>query len=73
MGTLVTGNVLLETVFSYPGVGFILFRGVMGLDYFLIQGGFLTLIVIVLLANFLIDLVYILIDPRIRHSYSGVN
>lgn len=71
LGTLIAGNVLLESVFSYPGVGFRLFQAVKNLDYFLIQGGFSTVIILVLLFNFIIDIIYLFIDPRIRTSFGG--
>ncbi|MBN1983077.1 MAG: ABC transporter permease [Chitinivibrionales bacterium] len=72
MGTLIAGNILLETVFSYPGIGYRLFVAVRNQDYFLIQGGFICVITLVLIFNFLIDVIYMFIDPRIRScAYGG--
>ncbi|NLM38709.1 MAG: ABC transporter permease, partial [Firmicutes bacterium] len=71
LGTIVSGAVLTQMVFSYPGLGYLMVQAIKQNDYFLIQGCFLFLIVMVLLANFAIDIIYMLIDPRVRHSYSG--
>ena len=71
LGTIVSGAVLTQMVFSYPGLGYLMVQAIKQNDYFLIQGCFLFLIIMVLLANFAIDIIYMLIDPRVRHSYSG--
>lgn len=71
LGTVVAGALTTEIVFSYPGIGYILMQGILNQDYFLIQGCFLFIILGVLLANFLVDIFYVIIDPRIRKSYSG--
>ncbi len=70
LGLIVAGNVTVQVVFSYPGIGYILMQGIMNQDYFLIQGCFLVIILTVLIANFTIDLLYAFIDPRIRYSYT---
>ncbi|WP_297487639.1 ABC transporter permease [Thermococcus sp.] len=70
LGLLVAGNVTVQIVFSYPGIGYVLMQGIMNQDYFLIQGAFLVIILTVLIANFTIDLLYALIDPRVRTSYT---
>lgn len=71
LGTLVGGALITEIVFSYPGVGTLLFNAINANDYPLIQGITLIIIVAVLLANFLVDLAYGLIDPRIRAARQG--
>jgi len=71
LGTIVSGAVLTQIVFSYPGLGYLMVSAIKQNDYFLIQGCFLFLIIMVLLANFTIDIIYMFIDPRVRHSYSG--
>lgn len=71
LGTLVGGALITEIVFSYPGVGTLLFNAINANDYPLIQGVTLIIIVAVLLANFLVDLAYGAIDPRIRAARSG--
>jgi peptide/nickel transport system permease protein len=71
IGTLVGGALITEIVFSYPGIGTLLFNAINANDYPLIQGVTLIIIVAVLLANFLVDLAYGAIDPRIRAARSG--
>ncbi|MGC8819934.1 MAG: ABC transporter permease [Fervidobacterium sp.] len=71
LGTVIAGQVTTEVVFSYPGIGYILTQGILNQDYFLIQGCFLFIIVGVLIANFTVDLVYMVLDPRVRFSYGG--
>ncbi|HKI58878.1 MAG TPA: ABC transporter permease [Trueperaceae bacterium] len=71
LGTLVGGALITEIVFSYPGVGTLLFNAINSNDYPLIQGVTLIIIVAVLLANFLVDIAYGMIDPRIRAARSG--
>lgn len=66
LGFVVGGALLTEVVFAYPGVGFQLLAAVQGLDYPLMQGIFLTITAAVLVANFLVDLVYVRLDPRVR-------
>jgi len=69
LGLIVAGNVTVQVVFSYPGIGYILMQGILNQDYFLIQGCFLVIILTVLAANFIIDIMYALIDPRIKAAY----
>jgi peptide/nickel transport system permease protein len=66
LGFIVGGTLLVEIVFSYPGLGFLLFRAVQYKDYPLMQGIFLIVTITVLVANLLADLVYLLLDPRTR-------
>jgi peptide/nickel transport system permease protein len=66
LGFIVGGTLLVEIVFSYPGLGFLLFRAVQYKDYPLMQGIFLIITVTVLVANLLADIVYLLLDPRTR-------
>jgi peptide/nickel transport system permease protein len=66
LGFIVGGTLLVEIVFSYPGLGFLLFRAVGAKDYPLMQGIFLIITVAVLVANLLADIVYLLLDPRTR-------
>jgi len=68
LGFVVSGSLLTEIVFSYPGQGYLLIQAVRGLDYPLIQGLFLTITVAVLGANLLVDVAYVLLDPRARRS-----
>jgi peptide/nickel transport system permease protein len=66
LGFVVSGALLTEIVFSYPGIGYALYQASQNLDYALLQGIFLMITVAVLAANFLADLVYVLLDPRVR-------
>jgi peptide/nickel transport system permease protein len=66
IGTMVGGALVAEIVFSYPGLGFTLLNGVMGQDYPLISASTLIITVMVLSANFIIEILYGFIDPRIK-------
>ncbi len=66
LGLIVGGTLLVEIVFSYPGVGFQLFQAVGAKDYPLVQGIFLIITLSVLVANLFADLIYLLLDPRTR-------
>ena len=66
LGFVVSGSVVTEQVFSYPGIGSGLLGAVTNNDYALMQGIFLYITVAVLAANLVVDLLYGLIDPRIR-------
>jgi len=71
LGVIVAGALVTEVVFSYPGIGYLILQAVQNQDYFLIQGCFLFIIIGVLLANFAIDIVYVLVDPRTRLGMTG--
>ncbi|WP_033295799.1 ABC transporter permease [Amycolatopsis jejuensis] len=66
LGFIVGGTLLVEIVFSYPGVGYELFQAVGSQDYPLMQGIFLIITLSVLVANLLADVAYLLLDPRTR-------
>jgi peptide/nickel transport system permease protein len=70
-GTMMGGALVTESVFSYPGIGSLLFTAIRQADYPLIQGCTLIITVAVLLANFLVDIAYGYIDPRIRAAQLG--
>lgn len=71
LGFVVSGQVLTEIVFSYPGIGYTLLQAVTSQDYPLIQAAFLIIALGVLGANFLADLLYALLDPRVRIERSA--
>lgn len=71
LGAVVAGAIVVEIVFSYPGLGSLTLSAIQNRDYFLIQGIFLFLIVAVLIANFIIDIAYVVIDPRTRVGMQG--
>jgi len=68
VGTLFTGAILTETIFSWPGVGKWLIEAISRRDYPVLQGGTLLLGMVVMSVNLLVDLLYGLINPRIRHA-----
>ena len=70
LGLVVSGSLLTEIVFNYPGIGFALYNGVQGDDYPLVEGCFLMIALAVLAANFLSELVYTFLDPRVRQGRS---
>ncbi|ATB31928.1 ABC transporter permease [Melittangium boletus] len=66
LGFVLSGSLLTEIVFSYPGQGYLLIQAVRNQDYPLMQGIFLTITLAVLAANLLVDILYIWLDPRTR-------
>ena len=66
IGTMVGGALVAEIIFSYPGLGFTVMNAILGKDYPLISAVTLVLTVMVLAANFIVEIVYGLIDPRIK-------
>ena len=71
LGHIVGGALITEVIFAYPGIGYRIYNAISSLDYPLIQGGVLLIILSVAAANFLIDILYPLIDPRIRFEGTG--
>lgn len=63
---IVSGQILVEIVFNYPGIGYHLYDALGKLDYSLVQGIFVVITLVVLAANLAADVVYVLIDPRAR-------
>jgi peptide/nickel transport system permease protein len=70
IGTMVGGALVAEIIFSYPGLGTTLLQAIMGGDYPLISGVTIIITSMVLVANFLIEIIYGLIDPRIKAAQS---
>jgi len=66
LGYVVGGAVYTETVFSWPGIGRLIYEAIMRRDYPLIQGAFLLISISVLIANFIVDFIYAILDPRVR-------
>jgi len=71
LSVIAVGAIVTEIVFSYPGIGHLLMQAIQNQDYFLIQGCFLFIIMGVLLANFAVDILYIIVDPRTRRGMVG--
>jgi len=69
LGSLIGQTALTEIVFGWPGLGTLGFRAVMNRDYPLLLGTFLVTVAVVLVGNFLMDLLYGILDPRIRTGY----
>src|SRR6204780_5302514 len=66
LGFVVSGAIVMEIVFSYPGIGLLLLNAVTSNDFPLMQAIFLVITFTVLLANLIVDLVIIFVDPRAR-------
>lgn len=71
IGTMVGGALITELVFSYPGMGSLLFGAISSSDYPVIQAVTLIITIAVLVANYMVEILYGFIDPRIRASKSG--
>ncbi|HQC73627.1 MAG TPA: ABC transporter permease subunit [Candidatus Competibacteraceae bacterium] len=69
VGTLLAGAILTETLFAWPGIGKWLIDSINRRDYPAVQGGILLVASVVMLVNLLVDLLYGLINPRIRHAH----
>lgn len=65
---LVSGSVVTETLFSIPGIGQLLTSAVLGRDYPMVQGGLLLVTALLVLINLGVDMLYAVLDPRIRHE-----
>jgi peptide/nickel transport system permease protein len=68
LSLVVAGQILVEIVFNYPGIGFHLYDALGKLDYSLVQGIFVVITLVVLAANLGADVVYVMIDPRARQA-----
>jgi peptide/nickel transport system permease protein len=68
LGSIVSGTVLVEAIFNYPGLGGLLYAAITNKDYFVIQGIVVILVFTLTIALFVVDLLYPLIDPRIRYQ-----
>ncbi len=67
-GLLLSGSVVIETVYSIPGMGRLLANAIFGRDYPLIQGGLLITAAVLVLLNLVVDVLYAVIDPRIQYD-----
>lgn len=66
VGTLMAGAILTETIFSWPGIGKWMVEGISSRDYTAVQGGLLMIAVIIMVVNLAVDIMYGLINPKIR-------
>jgi peptide/nickel transport system permease protein len=67
LSQILSGALLVEVIFNYPGIGSILFSAIRQFDYFLLQGIIMTIVLAVTLATLIVDLTYPLLDPRISY------
>ncbi len=67
VGTLLAGAILTETIFSWPGLGRWLIEALQRRDYPVVQGGVLLVALLIILVNFIVDILYGVVNPRIRH------
>ena len=72
IGSVVGGQLLVEIVFSYPGIGFALFQGIQNQDYALADGILLLVIIATVVMNLIVDLLYVALDPRTRQERSAM-
>ena len=71
IGAVVGGQLLVEIVFSYPGIGFALYQGIQNQDYSLADGILLLIIIATVVMNLIVDLLYTVLDPRTRLERSA--
>ena len=67
VGVLLAGAILTETIFSWPGIGKWMIDSISRRDYPVVQGGLLLIAVMVMMVNLIVDVLYGLINPRVRH------
>ncbi len=67
-GLVITGTIFVETVFAYPGVGMLVYEAVQAHDYPLLQGAFLFIALAILAVNFIADMIYVHLDPRVKQE-----
>jgi peptide/nickel transport system permease protein len=68
LGTMLAGATMTEIVFSWPGMGRLVYEAVLARDYPVLMGIYLIIVILVILANFVTDIVYALYDPRVRYQ-----
>lgn len=68
LGAMLSGAILTETVFNWPGVGFTIYRAIQGRDYPVVFGGVVVILFVVLFINLAVDISYAFLDPRIRYG-----
>jgi ABC-type dipeptide/oligopeptide/nickel transport system permease component len=66
LSSIVTGSIIVEVIFSWPGIGQALYQAVLQRDYPMLQGGFLVITIVVILFNLISDLLYYRLDPRVN-------
>lgn len=66
--SILTGSVVIETVFSWPGMGWVAIEAIRGRDFPVVQAVIVTYAIIYMISNLVVDLLYVVVDPRIRHG-----
>ncbi|MFK7859168.1 MAG: ABC transporter permease [Granulosicoccus sp.] len=66
--SILTGSVVIETVYSWPGMGWVAIEAIRGRDFPVVQAVIIAYAVIYMLSNLVVDLLYVIVDPRIRHG-----
>ena len=72
-GAMLSGAILTETVFNWPGVGYEIYRAITQRDWPIVMGGVTLVVVVVMIVNLLVDVSYAFLDPRIRFDKSSKN
>jgi peptide/nickel transport system permease protein len=73
LGALMGGAILTETVFSWPGVGRVIYLAILQRDAPVVMGGTLILVLIFVFINLIVDIAYAVLDPRIRYHKKEIN
>ena len=67
-GVMMSGAILTETIFNWPGIGFEIFRAIGQRDWPIVMGGVILVVLVIMMINLIIDISYALFDPRIRYG-----
>ena len=68
LGAMLSGAILTETVFNWPGVGYTIYRAIGQRDFPVVLGGVTVILIAVMIVNLLVDVSYAFLDPRIRYG-----
>ncbi len=71
LSQIMAGSIIVETIFSIPGMGMFIMSGITGRDYPIINGTVLVLSVCICVMNLIVDIAYAFIDPRIKAQYAS--
>ena len=71
LGAMLSGAILTETVFNYPGIGYAIYRAILARDFPVVFGGTIVILLVVMFVNLAVDISYAFLDPRIRYGNAG--
>jgi len=71
LGAMLSGAILTETVFNYPGIGYAIYRAILARDFPVVFGGTIVILLVVMVVNLAVDISYAFLDPRIRYGNAG--